>query len=312
MSFSDAELKKHCETIMQSRRAKGKIVILCEGGDNDILIGRPSPSAYGQLEKQPDANFYKACIPQWWIQKRPEFFVCGDKTNVLNTYFELQKMHENKRTDSYLDKNKIFALVDLDLEPAKVLENYPIENTEQLFNALYQENKPQLDNIKQHPIFITGLIYKEAYFFVPELKETFENYSLEILFDDLPFDLNAVYEKMGASFGMDKNLENNYSIAKQRISYLTQLDLTNITTLQSSWIEVFNLAQAEEKTALIYALLSIHQIKDYWKLIKSDSEISEARFKEQLTLSIGSFYAKQPRESPHHLPSFFNALSTTA
>jgi hypothetical protein len=111
---------------------------------------------------------------------------------------------------------------------------------------------------------------------------------------------------------MDKNLENNYSIAKQRISYLTQLDLSNITTLQSSWIEVFNLAQAEEKTALIYALLSIHQIKDYWKLIKSDSEISEARFKEQLTLSIGSFYAKQPRKSPHHIPSFFNALSTTA
>jgi hypothetical protein len=297
---------------MLSRRAKGKIVILCEGGDNDVLIGRPSPSAYGQLEKLPDANFYKACIPQWWIQNRPEFFVCGDKTNVLNTYFELQKMHENERTDSYLDKDKLFALIDLDLQPAKVLENYPIKDTEKLFNTLYQENKPHLDNIKQHPIFITGLIYKEAYFFVPDLKEVFENYHLTILFDDLPFDLNAVYEKMGVSFGKDKNLESNYSIAKQRIAYLTQLDLSNITTLQSSWLEVFNLAEAEEKTALIYALLSIHQIKDYWKLIKSNSEISEARFKEQLTLSIGNFYAKQPRESSHHLPSFFNALFTTA
>ncbi len=312
MSFSDTALQKHCDTIMKSSRAKGKIVILCEGGDNEVLIGRPSPSSYGQLEKLPDANFYKACIPQWWIQKRPEFFVCGDKTNVLNTYFELQKMHENERVDSYLDKNKLFALIDLDLQPAKVLENYPIENTELLLNTLYQENKPHTNNIKQNPIFTTGLIYKEAYFFVPDLKETFENYPLDILFDDLPFDLNAVYEKMGASFGMDKNLETNFSIAKQRIAYLTQLDLTNLTKLQSSWQTTFNLAQAEEKTALIYALLSIHQIKDYWKLIKSNSEISEARFKEQLTLSIGNFYAKQPRESPHHLPSFFNALSTTA
>jgi hypothetical protein len=259
---------------------------------------------YRRLEIFPDANFYKACIPEWWIEKRPTFIPCGDRTDVLNSYFALKNLNFNE--------GKLFAIIDLDLQPAKLLENYPIENTEQLFNALYQENKPQLDNMKQHPIFITGLIYKEAYFFVPDLKETFENYSLTIFFDDLPFNLNAVYEKMGVSFGMDKNLENNYSIAKERISYLTQLDLTNITTLQSSWLEVFNLAQAEEKTALIYALLSIHQIKDYWKLIKSNSEISEARFKEQLTLSIGSFYAKQPRESPHHIPSFFNALSTTA
>ncbi len=301
MSLSPEELQLHCEAIITLSKLTYRIVILCEGNINDIK-GRVH--LYRRLEIFPDANFYKACIPEWWTEKRPTFVPCGDKTDVLNTYFELKKLNFNE--------GKLFAIIDLDLQPAKVLENYPVENTEQLFNALYQENKPQLDNIKQHPIFITGLIYKEAYFFVPELKETFENYSLEILFDDLPFDLNAVYEKMGASFGMDKNLENNYSIAKQRISYLTQLDLTNITTLQSSWIEVFNLAQAEEKTALIYALLSIHQIKDYWKLIKSDSEISEARFKEQLTLSIGSFYAKQPRESPHHLPSFFNALSTTA
>ena len=301
MSLSVEELQHHCEAIIALSKLTHRIVILCEGNINDIK-GRVH--LYRRMEIFPDANFYKACIPEWWTEKRPTFVPCGDKTDVLNTYFELKKLSFNE--------GKLFAIIDLDLQPAKLLENYPIENTEQLFNALYQENKPHLDNIKQHPIFITGLIYKEAYFFVPDLKETFENYSLEILFDDLPFDLNAVYEKMGASFGMDKNLENNYSIAKQRISYLTQLDLSNITTLQSSWLEFFNLAQAEEKTALIYALLSIHQIKDYWKLIKSDSEISEARFKEQLTLSIGNFYAKQPRESPHHIPSFFNALSTTA
>lgn len=308
MSFSDTELQQHCETIMKSRRALGKIVILCEGS-GDILPLRPSPSSYRALEQFPDSNFYKACVPTWWTEKRPEFFLCGDKENVLNTYFTLQKMHENKRTDSYLNDSKIIALIDLDLQPAKILENYPIENTEQLFNALYQENNPNVENIKQNSIFITGLIYKEAYFFVPDLKETFENYPLNILFDELPFEFSAVYEKMATSLDTDNNLRQNFSIAQQRISYLTQLDLTNITTLQSSWQTSFNSAETEEKNALIYALLSIHQVKDYWKLIKSDSEISD--FEGQLTLNIANFYAKQPRDSQHHLPSFFNALAAS-
>jgi hypothetical protein len=301
MSLSAEELQIHCEAIVALSKLTHRIVILCEGNINDIK-GRVH--LYRRLEIFPDANFYKACIPEWWTEKRPTFVPCGDKTDVLNTYFELKKLNFNE--------GKLFAIIDLDLQPAKALENYPVENSEQLFNTLYQENKPQLDNIKQHPIFITGLIYKEAYFFVPELKDTFENYPLAILFDDLPLNLNSVYQKMGASFGMDKNLEKHFSIAKQRISYLTQLDLTNITTLQASWRTVFNSAETEEKNALIYALLSIHQIKDYWQLIKSGSEISETRFKEQLTLSIGNFYAKQPPESPHHIPSFFNALSAIA
>jgi hypothetical protein len=80
--------------------------------------------------------------------------------------------------------------------------------------------------------------------------------------------------------------------------------------LQHSWLSAFNLATNEQKTQLIYALLSIHQVKDYWKTIKSnENEILEERFKEQLTLAIGNFYAKLDRHSEHHLPSFFNALS---
>ena len=301
MSLSPEELQQHCAAIMTLAKLTHRIVILCEGNINEIK-GRVH--LYRRLEIFPDANFYKACIPEWWTEKRPTFIPCGDKTDVLNTYFELKS--------ACFNEGKLFAIIDLDLQPAKGLENYPIEDTEQLFNALYQENKPQLDNIKQNSIFITGLIYKEAYFFVPDLKELFENYPTAILFDDLPFELNAIYEKMALLFGEDNNLKTNYSIAKQRIGYLTQLDLTNLETLQLSWKTAFNSAETDEKYALIYALLSIHQIKDYWKLIKSNSGIPDERFKEQLTLSIGNFYAKQPRESLHHLPSFFNALSAIA
>jgi hypothetical protein len=299
MSLSAEELQQHCAAIIALQKLSHKIVILCEGNINDIK-GRVH--LYRRLEIFPDANFYKACIPEWWTEKRPTFIPCGDRTDVLNTYFELKKLN--------FSEGKLFAIIDLDLQPAKFLENYPIENTEQLFNALYQENKPHTNNIKQNPIFITGLIYKEAYFFAPDLKETFENYPLNILFDEFPFEFNAVYEKMVKSLDADNNLKQNFSIAQQRIAYLTQLDLTNISILQSSWQTIFNSAETDEKTALIYALLSIHQVKEYWKLIKCSSDaIAEARFKEQLTLAIGNFYAKQPPDSPHHLPSFFNALS---
>jgi hypothetical protein len=80
--------------------------------------------------------------------------------------------------------------------------------------------------------------------------------------------------------------------------------------LQHCWLKAFNLATSEQKIQLIYGLLNIHQVKDYWKTIKSnENEILEERFKEQLTLAIGNFYAKLDRHSEHHLPSFFNALS---
>jgi hypothetical protein len=311
MSFSEQELQRHCETIIKSRRAKGKIVILCEGGDNQVLKGRPSVSSYRQLGKLPDANFYSACVPTWWNQGKPEFFVCGDKENVLNTYFELHKMHENERADSYLTKEKLFAIIDLDLQPPYPFKNYPITDSEQLFNTLYQKNTPQLAAIKQYPIFITGLIYKEAYFFTPDLQTLFDNHPQPILFNGEQMNLAIIYQTMAEKLIADKNLKAHFKIACNRISYLKQLDFTTIATLQESWLNAFNSANTAEKNQLIYALLSIHQVKEYWKTLKpKDNDIDEARFKEQLTLAIGNFYAKLDFGSEHHFPRFFNALAT--
>ncbi|MDY6994771.1 MAG: hypothetical protein SVR94_19470 [Pseudomonadota bacterium] len=91
MSFQNSEqLEEHCQTIVNSRQIKNKIVILCEG-NIQALQGRPSPQTYNKLERLPDANFYKACIPTWWQQQKPEFFVCGDRKVVLDTYFKLQR-----------------------------------------------------------------------------------------------------------------------------------------------------------------------------------------------------------------------------
>ena len=311
MSFSEEELQLHCETIIQSRRAQGKIVILCESGRDEVLKQKPRPTttAYRKEARLSDALFYKACIPSWWEGGRPEFFVCGDRENVINTYFKLQEMHENEPNDSYLHKNKLFAIIDLDLQTANFPENYPFSNTEQLFETLYQQNIPQLEKIKQNQIFITGLIYKEAYFLIPDLQSLFDNYHQSIVFNDNSLNLESVYQVMIENLSTDENLLQNFQRACDRINDFDILDFTNISTLQESWLQAFHTANKLEKDKLIYALLTMHQVKNYWKAFKpSDNDIIETRFKEQLILEIGKFYAQQPRNSQHHLPSFFNAL----
>jgi hypothetical protein len=252
MSLSAEELKMHCNAIITLAKLSYRIIILCEGNINAIK-GRVH--LYRRLEIFPDANFYKACIPEWWTEKRPSFIPCGDKTDVINTYFELKTLDFNK--------DKLFAIIDLDLQPAKQLENYPIADTEQLFNTLYQKNIPQLESIKQNRIFITGLIYKEAYFFTPDLQTLFDNYTHPVLFNEQQIELSNLYQFMVNSLETDKNISANFNMACNRINYLENLDFTDINALQQSWLNTFNLADEEQKTQLIYALLSIHQVKDY-------------------------------------------------
>lgn len=309
MSLSEDQLQQHCLTIIRSRRIKNKIVVLCEGGDQQLLKQRPSASAYRQLEKFPDANFYIASIPKWWQGGRPELFVCGDKEDVINTYFLLRDMHEENRDDSYLGKDKLFAIRDLDLQPARQLKNYSVSDTEELFNMLYQKNKPHLENFKQHTIFITGLIYKEAYFLVPDLQSLFDHYPAGIVVDGKPLSLESLYQTMAGALDTDENLSKNFQQACARISHLKNLNCSNLSALQQSWSQAFQSANEPEKSQLIYALLTIHQVKTYWKSFKPKDNVPQQRFEEQLTLAIGRFYAQQPRESEHHLPSFFNMLS---
>ncbi len=64
----------------------------------------------------PDSNFYNACVPHWWSQYRPQFFNCGDRKDVIDTYFALSELHAKDSTNSYLEPNRLFALVDLDIQ----------------------------------------------------------------------------------------------------------------------------------------------------------------------------------------------------
>ncbi|MGL5939751.1 MAG: hypothetical protein ACRC2S_05100 [Waterburya sp.] len=92
MGLNSKALEEHCQQILNDRRIKNKIVVFCEGEIRDIQ-GRRSPQAYKRMEQMPDANFYKKCVPKSWIDKpRPQFFNCGDRKDVLDTYFTLLKL----------------------------------------------------------------------------------------------------------------------------------------------------------------------------------------------------------------------------
>jgi len=57
------------KTIIKSARIRNRIVVLCEGDVPNSEIR--TPSEYGKMEKMPDVNFYKACVPRWWKNYLP-------------------------------------------------------------------------------------------------------------------------------------------------------------------------------------------------------------------------------------------------
>ncbi|WP_293149452.1 MULTISPECIES: hypothetical protein [unclassified Microcoleus] len=316
MSLNTEQLKEHCKMILESRRIKNKIVVLCEGVISTI-DGIKSPQAYKNMEKMPDANFYNACVPKWWTQQRPQFFNCGDRATVINTYLNLLTLHEQDTTNSYLDPDRLFAMIDLDLHLQEI-DNYSFPDTEAIFCNLYEKSQVKAQNAKQHRIWITGLIHKEAYFITPELQSIFDDYPNSPMYQDNPVQLNSIYMDMGDKISSDPDLKNNLNIQRslQRINHC--LNCTDLDKLQDSWKTEFqNTSDETRKHQLIRALLTIKKVKnekqpehDYWEKIKPAGDFSrgERVFREQLSLKIGEFYSHQSSDVNCHIPFFFKTL----
>lgn len=311
MSFKPEQLRQHCETIIRSRRIKNKIVVLCEGeGGIWDIHGRLSPQLYGRMEQMPDANFYNACLPKWWSQYRPQFFNCGDRKDVLDTYFTLLELHNEDSTNSYLSPEKVFALVDLDLQVQQI-DNYSFSDTEEIFRNLYHKSKINRNNAKLHQIWVTGLIHKEAYFLIPELQSIFDNFTTTPIYRESPLLLQDIYINMAEEICNDSDLQNNFQRASNRISYCTGLDCSKIDKLQDSWKDQFQTTIDDlHKNELVYALLTIKKAKDYWNLVQPSSDWTSTPevFREQLLLAIGRFYSEQRNDTKYHIPYFLETL----
>ncbi|MEZ5673177.1 MAG: hypothetical protein R3E08_12690 [Thiotrichaceae bacterium] len=301
-------IDQHCQHIYRSRSIRNKIVVLCEG-DIHIVEGRESPQSYRHLQKYPDANFYKGCIPQWWQQKRPEFFNCGGRTRVLETYFHLVELHKNQLNDSYLDTTKLFAIVDADLQPAFCTEMYPFANTEEIFHHLYQQTRVNQQNASQHKIWVTGFVHKEAYFLAPELQQLFDTYPIKLQFADAPLDLQKIYIQMATDITQDNDLIKHFTKIKSRIDYFSALPCDDLVKWQQNWIQMFRSIDNAKQIELIYILLTIRKAKEYWKKLTpfGEKDTSE-RLQEQLMLKIADFYASAENSCQFHIPCFLKSI----
>ncbi|ARV59197.1 hypothetical protein BZZ01_11650 [Nostocales cyanobacterium HT-58-2] len=311
MGLNPEQLRQHCEIIIHSRRIKNKIVVLCEGeGGIWNLERRPSPQSYGKMEQMPDANFYNACVPKWWNQYRPQFFNCGDRKDVLNTYFTLLELHNEDSTNSYLSPEKLFAIVDLDLQLQKI-DNYIFSNTEEIFCNLYEKSEVNKQKASQHRIWVTGLIHKEAYFLIPELQSIFNNFPTTPIYKGSPLLLENVYISMVNEIEIDSDLKNNFKRAFNRINYCSELNFSGVDELCDSW--KFNFHNNPDdlcKNKLVIALLTIKKAKDYWNQIQpsTDWTASTEVFREQLLLAIGRFYSDQSNDARYHISFLLETL----
>jgi hypothetical protein len=312
MENDSLSLEQHCQTILKSRRILGKIVILCEGHIQDFE-GRRSPQSYRQMEKVPDANFYKACVPEDWTQNCPVFFTCGGRGNVLQTYFKLLDFHNSDPSNSYLNPEKLFAIVDCDFSPQPI-QNYPFSNLDEIFHSLYDRLELNPKNIPNHRIFVTGLVHKENYFLIPEL---------QTVFDTLPcppqyrtstkrLSLSGLHQKMAQDLHQDDDLANHWLRVHQRVKDCTSCNPSTPEKFSQDWQTAFNRTiDPTEKSTLSQILLTLRKAKEYWENYVSppiDWSQSEQTYKDQLTLAIGRFYSKNSHNPRFHIPFLLKQL----
>ncbi len=313
MGLKPEELLEHCQQILKQRKILNKIVILCEG-EIKKNQGSPSPQTYSKMEQMPDANFYNACVPNRWRQYRPQFFNCGDRKDVIDSYFNLLELHHQDINNSYLSPEKLFAIVDLDIQIQNITNfyNYPFSDTEDIFQNIYKNAKVKEQNIKKHRIWVTGLIHKEAYFLTPELQPVFNSSLNTPIYEGNKLSLEKIYIKMADDFIHDVDLQKNLAKVSNRISDCTGLDCSGVKKLCHSWKFEFKACNDElRKNDLIYSLLTLRKAKDYWNQIQPppDWNSSVEAFKDQLLLEIGKFYSEHSSNPKYHISFFLETLS---
>jgi hypothetical protein len=314
MTFNEEELKQHCKMILKRRNISNKIIVLCEG--NVSKRDRKSPQSYAQMDEMPDSSFYKACTPSppFLPKDIPEFFNCSNGDNVIGTYSNLLEMLSQDAEKQYYHPKKIFAIIDLDNQKRQI-RDYRFKHTQEIFCNLYEKAKINESNQEIHEIFVTGLIHKEAYFLVPALQSLFDKHLEQPFYQGNKLLLEDFYISMSSNLSADNNLKSNFESACSRINHCLELSFGDIDQLRDSWITEFQKAQdRERKHELVFSLLTITKVKDYWQQIHPNGKPSgnSHKYREQLALAIAkNFYAKQTDDhsaAQYHIPYFFQML----
>lgn len=309
MSLREKELLEHCQFILANRQIRNKFVILCEG-EIKKTASRLSPQSYRAMEDFPDANFYKACVPRDWRQKIPTFFNCGDRNDVLNTYFNLLRLHEENPEASYLNPQQLFAIVDLDLQNKRLDDSYPFKDLEQIFEDLYEKSLIKVNRVRQHRIWVTGLIHKESYFIFPDthIQSILSEHSA--VYQNSAARLENIYLDMADKIKDDADLKDNFSRVKGRISHCQNLELSEVDKLQLSWQKQYQVSHDNSQSELVLALLTIKKAKQYWLEVEPPEDYTSPpeRYREQLALQIGRFYAHNSDNPSCHISHLLKLL----
>lgn len=300
------ELENFCDTILKSSRIREKVVILCEGDIENVKRKR-SPQSFRQMEKIQDSAFYKHSVPQNCQAYKPQFFNCGDRNGVIDCYFKLLELNVDNE-NSYLNSDLLFAIIDLDIQ-SKNIANYQFNSTEEIYKNLYNKFSVNQTNAINHRIFITGLIHKEAYFLLPELKDIYSDFLLPVKYNNRNIEFEDIYKDMAQNIPFDADLNKKFNSSCDRINHLNTLDYNNSESLKSTWLNIFENSNTENKNNLILALLTIKKAKDLWKkIIIEEDKTANERQKEQLILKIAAYYSKLESIPNNHIPYFFQNI----
>jgi hypothetical protein len=314
------DIEQHCLNIIQSPRIADRMIILCEG--EIPAPGRFSPSSYGKNSELPDANFYKACLPSRWKNKIPMFFNSGGRSDVIKTYQNIAEVHSQNLSISRLNPDKVFALLDIDLQ-SQPLENYAFASINEAFQDLFTCQEVNVDRLPQHKIWFTGFIHKEAYFLAPELQEFFDSladltHHPKCAYQNNALSLHHIYQEMIEDIQHDQDLKTHWPCVTSRISHCDTLNLATPQNWQQSWQTLWPKAIKDTAQAnqLIYALLAVRKVKPYWErihpvneVITDDYEEDWRSFRDDISLEIGrKVYAHQEGKPHQHLACFFNHL----
>lgn len=299
-------------SILKARRIRQKIVILCEG---DEAPRRPpgisrSPAFYRQLDRTPDASFYKGCVPRHWHNANtPCFFNCGGRTQVLEVRERCLALHRQSPEHSYLSPEKLFVLVDWDLQPQRLGSCSSADDTEALWRLLYMSDG--VDG--EHRVWVTRLIHKEAFFLLSDVAHVvLEHCPVPRFAGQSAFSMEAVHQAALDAIRQqgscpDADLASHVSIARSRLQAMG-LDVDGDAVDAIAAV----LEGAGARDEFEHALWSVTKAKPHWERITpspdSDWTRGDEIYRDGLALEIARAIARmQPSE--HAIAGFFEWLN---
>jgi hypothetical protein len=298
--------------ILRSPRIRNRLVVLCEGHLVVLENGRaPSPQMYSRLAQMPDANFYKNCVPQdWQGQRLPQFFTCGGRSQVFFVYDQLLKRHEAAPEDSHLTPEKLYALVDLDIQCEAMPEGYPFQTTEEVHAALYQDGAITSEPGNHHRIWVTAFIHKEAFFVLPAMAAAWADGATPF-FRGAPLDLRVLHKEVAQGLAIDADVARNLAVVAARLFRFKSgaaLNCTSGESMRTAWCAAAAQAGGDRYDELLRALLSVAKVKPVWSQITPDprwgATMPPENFRDQLALKVARTVSRTaPGE--HSLSYFF-------